>query len=228
MSFNNSPLLAMAPLASPNNGLHRHQSGQGSSSSSSQQDSNTSAVVNKFHQIPFQATPVQHGPTPLSFGFGFGSSSICSPSSTSMNQSGTTSQWGQSPSHMSPSIHHSPSSRALNTAPGKRSETKRRRDSEDDDSDDDMEGGREKSASPMSYNRVFASKQALPKRMRAGIGAVGMTDLNDSRPSSSVKPSMAASDQSASGSTYAVDKMDLGRILGKCAIVALVISDICS
>lgn len=221
MSFNNSPLLAMPPLASTPNSLHRHrESGDaGNHGSNTTQDSSINTAPN--FQIPFQPTPVQHGPTPLTFGFGFGSS-IGSPSgslSTPTAGPSTTPQWGQSSfSHMSPSHRNSPSSRGASAISGKRNETKRRRDSEDDDdSDDDMEGGREKSASPMSYNLVIASKQALPKRMRAGIGAVGMINLDDSRASyhrgASALIDNNAHNSASTSASAATDKMDLGKIL---------------
>jgi hypothetical protein len=217
MSFNNSPLLAMSPLAAAqNNNLHRHRETPGSGNP--QQESGTSNAPN-FHQIPFQATPVQHGPTPLTFGFGF-ASSIGSLSSASAAGPSTmpSQQWGQtSLSHMSPSHRHSPSSRNVSAVSVKRNETKRRRDSEDDDSDDDMEGNsREKSASPMSYSRIIASKQALPKRMRAGI-AVGSINLDDSRTAHTPRSGLSMDNHSsfnASTSTSAAsDKVDLGKIL---------------
>lgn len=220
MTFNNSPLLAMPPLASTPNSLYRHREAgdAGNHGSNTQQDSSINTTPN--FQIPFQPNPVQHGPTPLTFGFGFGSS-IGSPSgssSTPIAGSSNTLQWGQSPlSHMSPSNRNSPSSRGVSAISGKRNETKRRRDSEDDDSDDEMEGGREKSASPMNHNRVIASKQALPKRMRAGIGAVGMINLDDSR-TSNTKGGAALGDDHISSSASAspcaaTDKLDLGKIL---------------
>ena len=222
MSYNNSPLLAMSPLApSQSNNLHRHrETGEGSSSSNygstPQQDAVNASTSNHLHQIPFQATPVQHGPTPLTFGFGF-ASSIGSPSSAAAAgpSSAITQQWGQT--HMSPSHRHSPSSRTVSAMSAKRNETKRRRDSEDDDSDDDMDGNsREKSASPMSYNRVISSKQALPKRMRAGI-AVGSINLDDSRIVHSTRSGLHHDNQSSSNASAstgaATDKMDLGKIL---------------
>lgn len=206
----------MAPLTS-SNGLHRHQAGE---SSGGQQDaSNTNDVAPKFHQIPFQATPVQHGPTPLNFGFGFGSALGSPPSTQSIGQASSL-QWGQSPQTsqiMSPSHRYSPSSRGSTTAvSGRRNETKRRRDSDDEDSDDDMEGGREKSASPMSHHRVIVSKQALPKRMRAGIGAVGMINLEESRSSrGTATPTDNTGHTISAGpsTSSAIDKMDLGKIL---------------
>ncbi|UZJ53836.1 hypothetical protein CBS101457_003156 [Exobasidium rhododendri] len=173
----------------------------------------------RAHLIPFQATPVQHGPTPLNFGFGFGSA-IGSPS-TQFASPSASSQWGQSPQHpqiLSPSHRGSPSSRGGATAYlAKKSETKRRRDSDDDDSDDEMGEGREKSASPsISHDRIFSSKQALPKRMRSGIGAVGMINLGDSRSSRGIgtpTDSNLANTSTGTSSSASIDKMDLGKVL---------------
>ena len=205
MAFHNAPLLAMPPLTSPNNNVHRHRE----AGEAGEMGAETNATPS-LYQIPFQATPVQHAPTPLTFGFGFGAG----PSTPSSGAPASTMglQWGQTPYMPSPSmspsaLRHSPSSRGLAAVSGKRSDAKRRRDSEEEDSDDDMEGAREERASPMSYNR---KQQALPKRMRAGIGAVGMINLKESRMPSSVRSSAPPAESSSSAT---VDKMDLGKVL---------------
>lgn len=221
MSYYNSPLLAMSPLTTQSNGLHRHRdtpdgSSYNAASNNGQQEGSSSSV--NMHQIPFQATPVQHGPTPLTFGFGFGSSIGSSSAAPAMTAS-TSGQWIQPLTQATPSPRHNAATRQASAAFEKRrSETKRRRDSISDDSDDDMEGGREKSASPMSYNRVISTKQALPKRMRAGLGAVGLLNLNESRSASPRVPSAqqienAQSPGAGPNAGSAIDKMDLGKIL---------------
>lgn len=232
----------MPPLASTPptpSSLHRHAShdspathlqpdGSSSSSSSTTLAPNTQAS----HQIPFQATPVHHGPTPLSFGFGFGSSGSSTPQSSALHQ-----QWGQ-PSTATPTSHFSPSSARFASpsyqsvpSTSRRSEAKRRRDDDDGDSDSEMDTAgpsREKSGSPLSNRPMASSRQTLPKRMRAGLGAVGLMSLDEgatrqspSLPASTASSKSAPSESGTGRQTSMADRVDVGRILGE-FILALV------
>ncbi|PWN53824.1 hypothetical protein IE53DRAFT_372842 [Violaceomyces palustris] len=154
------------------------------------------------HQIPFNPSPVQHGPSLLGFGFGFGTSFGGNNNNSTLTQNQShghqlklnnvtvapSTSASTSPSSSFGLVSHG-SSTPLVPAP-RRLEGKRRREDEDEgiDStgDEDMEQGDQTSSSPIrprhspsqpkfphaNESSNDGRRQLIPKRLRAGTSLV--------------------------------------------------------
>lgn len=207
-------------------------SASSSSSSSTAWGATAGPSSSSMHQIPFNAAPVQHGPSSLTFGFGFQPSASSSPAPSSSSQ----------PLHPHPWAMPATSPRGRVPAPShtsaRRGEGKRRRGStpeSDSDNDTMADATRERSGSPGSNSGLGASgtssrmmarsrpQQAFPKRMRAGLGGIGLMSLDEGAARSRVgnsgfatpaQPQQQQSQVRAAQAAASANKVDVGKMLG--------------
>lgn len=156
-------------------------------SGSPSRSSSPAVAAGPSHQIPFNSAPVHHAPSPLGFGFGFGSS--FGGNNTAANSPASTS----AASHMFGTPQASVPPSAL--SPSRRSDAKRRRDSDDAqdqvDDDEDMGHSQRNRFNADAFSPHHDHKRSvLPKRMRAGLGfgLVNAEPLHVSQASSSASP----------------------------------------